>query len=173
MRKEDKALLIDSIAKRLEENQFIYITDISDLDAETTSNLRRTCFKNEVELMVVKNKLLKQAMERSEKDFSDLYEVLKGASSLMFAQTGNAPAKLIKEFRKENDKPILKGAFIEEDAYVGDNQLDTLASIKSKEELVADVIALLQSPAKNVISGLQSGGNILHGVLETLSERAE
>ena len=175
MRKEEKALLIDSIAQRLENNEFIYVTDISELDAETTSNLRRLCFKREVELVVVKNKFLKQAMERSEKDFTGLYETLAGHSSLMFAQAGNIPAKLIKEFRKDNkiEKPLLKGAYVEEVSYVGNDQLEMLSNIKSKNELIADVIALLQSPAKNVISGLQSGGNILHGVLETLSERAE
>ncbi len=173
MRKDDKALLIDSISQRLEENDFIYLTDIGDLDAETTSQLRRLCHKREVELVVIKNKLLKKAMNRSEKNFDDLHDVLKGHTSLMIAQAGNIPAKLIKEFTKDHKKPILKGAFIEEVTYVGEDKLEMLANIKSKNELIADVVALLQSPAKNVISGLQSGGNILHGVLETLSERAE
>ena len=122
-------------------------------------------------MSVVKNTLLAKAMEASEKDFGELPEVLKGNTSLMFSEVSNAPAKLIKAFRKNSDKPILKGAFIEEAIYVGDNQLDSLVDIKSKEEVIGDIIGLLQSPAKNVISGLKSGGGKLAGIIKTLSER--
>jgi large subunit ribosomal protein L10 len=141
------------------------------LDADTTSNLRRACFKANIRLSVVKNTLLAKAMEASEKDFGELPEILKGNTSLMFSEVSNAPAKLIKAFRKNSDKPILKGAFIEEAIYVGDNQLDSLVNIKSKEEVIGDIIGLLQSPAKNVISGLKSGGGKLAGIIKTLSER--
>jgi len=141
------------------------------LNAADTSNLRRICFKNNVKLIVVKNTLLKRALEESEVNFEELYPVLKGTTSIMFSNTGNGPAKLIKEFRKSHDKPVLKGAYVQESFYVGDNILDSLVSVKTKEELIGDVISLLQSPAKNVISALQSGGNTIHGVLETLSKK--
>ncbi len=147
------------------------LADISGLNASQTSNLRRACFKANVKLEVVKNTLLKKAMDNSEKELGELADVLKGNTSLMIAEAGNAPAKVIKEFRKKSDKPILKGAYIEEAIYVGDDQLDTLVSIKSKEELIGDIIGLLQSPAKNVISALQSGGSKLSGILKTLSEK--
>jgi large subunit ribosomal protein L10 len=147
------------------------LTDISELNAEKTSSLRRACFEQDIKLTVVKNTLLKKAMEKAELEYDELYEVLKGSTSIMFTEVGNQPAKLIQEFRRSNDKPILKGAFVEEGCYIGDDQLDALINVKSRDELVADIIALLQSPAKNVISALQSGGSILHGVLETLSER--
>jgi len=147
------------------------LTDISGLDAVQTFALRRACFKANIKLSVVKNTLLAKAMEASEKDFGDLQDVLKGNTSLMFSEVGNAPAKLIKDFRKKSEKPVLKGAFIEEAIYIGDDQISVLESIKSKEELIGDVIALLQSPAKNVISALQSGGSNLSGILKTLSER--
>jgi len=149
----------------------LYLTDISGLDAVQTFALRRACFKANIKLSVVKNTLLAKAMEASEKDFGDLQDVLKGNTSLMFSEVGNAPAKLIKDFRKKSEKPVLKGAFIEEAIYIGDDQISVLESIKSKEELIGDVIALLQSPAKNVISALQSGGSNLSGILKTLSER--
>ncbi|MFA8299842.1 MAG: 50S ribosomal protein L10 [Hyphomicrobiales bacterium] len=173
MRKEQKSQLIDSLAEQLTSTSHIYITDTSELNAEDTSNLRRLCFSSEVKLTVVKNTLLRKAMERSEKEFEGLYEVLKGSSSVMFSEVGNAPAKLIKEFRKTSDKPILKGAYVEESIYVGDESLETLVNIKSKDELIGDIITLLQSPAKNVISALQSGGQKISGILETLSEKAE
>jgi len=172
MRKEEKNQLIDSIASQLDNNNTIYIADTSNLNAEDTSNLRRLCFKKDIKLTVVKNTLLKRAMEKSEKNLDELYEILKGPSSLMFSEAGNAPAKLIKEFRKKSDKPVLKGAYVEEVSYLGDDQLELLVNIKSKNELIADVIALLQSPAKNVISGLQSAGQNLTGILKTLSEKA-
>ena len=171
MTREDKLTVIQDLTSQLSENATIYLADISGLDADTTSNLRRACFKANIRLSVVKNTLLAKAMEASEKDFGELPEVLKGNTSLMFSEVSNAPAKLIKTFRKTSDKPILKGAFIEEAIYVGDNQLDALVDIKSKEEVIGDIIGLLQSPAKNVISGLKSGGGKLAGIIKTLSER--
>ncbi len=171
MTKEEKSREIDKLTSLLESTNTIYIADIAGLNAQDTSNLRRLCFQREVSLSIVKNTLLKKAMERSEKKFDELYDVLIGNSSIMIAEAGNAPAKLIKEFRKKSNKPILKGAYIAESVYVGDDQLETLSSIKSKEELIGDVIALLQSPAKNVISALQSGGNTIAGLVKTLEER--
>lgn len=171
MKKEEKNQLIDSLAETLATNNNIYITDISDLNVETTSKLRRLCFKRNVEIKVVKNTLLKKAMERTEKDFSSLYEVLKGSTSIMLSEAGNVPAKLIKEFRKTSNRPILKGAYVQETCFVGDNQLDTLVNLKSKNELIGDIIGLLQSPARNVISALQSSGGKLAGIVKTLSEK--
>lgn len=173
MRKEDKQVLIDSILSELKACPNFYLTDVSELNAEKTSQLRRQCFNSGVKMIVVKNALLHKAMQQMEKDYEGLYDVLKGSTALMLCETGNAPAKLIKNFRKTSDRPILKGAFIEECCYIGDDMLDALCSIKSKNDLIADVIALLQSPMKNVISGLQSGGHKLSGILETLSERPE
>lgn len=171
MTRQEKATVIEDLKSQLAENTTIYLADISGLDAGTTSDLRRAAFKANIKLSVVKNTLLAKAMEASDKDFGDLNGVLKGNTSLMFSETGNAPAKLIKNFRKKSDKPLLKGAFIEEAVYVGDDKLDTLVSIKSKEEVIGDIIGLLQSPAKNVISGLKSGGGKLAGILKTLSEK--
>ncbi len=171
MKKEDKFQVIESITEKLENNEIFYLTDTSELDVETINRLRRLCFKKNVSMQVVKNTLLRKAMEKSSKDFEKLYEVLKGATSLMVSDTGNVPAKLIKEFRKTSPKPILKGAYIQESIYVGESQLDILESLKSKEELIGDIIGLLQSPANNVISALKSGGNTLAGVVKTLSEK--
>jgi large subunit ribosomal protein L10 len=171
MRKEEKSQLIDTLTEQLQNSNNIYITDISDLNVEITGKLRRLCFKKDVKLIVIKNTLLRKAMERSDKDFSDLYNTLKGATSIMLSEVNNEPAKLIKEFRKTSAKPILKGAYVEEMSFVGDKSLDLLISIKSKNELIGDIILALQSPAKNVISALQSGGQKLSGVLKTLSER--
>ena len=173
MRKEDKQVLIDSMLSELQACPNFYLTDISDLNAEKTSQLRRQCFNSGVKMIVVKNALFHKAMQQMEKNYEGLYDVLKGSTAVMFCETGNAPAKLIKNFRKTNDRPILKGAYIEECCYVGDEMLDALCNIKSKNDLIADVIALLQSPMKNVISALQSGGHKLSGILETLSERPE
>ena len=173
MRKEDKQVLIDSILNELKACPNFYLTDVSDLNAEKTSQLRRQCFNSGVKMIVVKNALLHKAMQQMEKDYEGLYDVLKGSTALMLCETGNAPAKLIKNFRKTSDRPILKGAFIEECCYIGDDMVDALCNIKSKNDLIADVIALLQSPMKNIISGLQSGGHKLSGILETLSERPE
>ena len=171
MRKEDKQVLIDSILSELKACPNFYLTDVSDLNADKTSQLRRQCFNSGVKMIVVKNALLHKAMQQMEKDYEGLYDVLKGSTALMLCETGNAPAKLIKNFRKTSDRPILKGAYIEECCYIGDDMIDALCNVKSKNDLIADVIALLQSPMKNVISGLQSGGHKLSGILETLSER--
>ena len=171
MRKEDKKVLIDSISQQLEEANNFYLTNISALNAEDTSDLRRLSFKNGIKLVVVKNTLLKKAMENVDKDLSELHSTLVGNTAIMFSEAGNAPAKMIKEFRKNSDKPIIKGAYIEETVYLGDDQLEFLVSIKSKDELIADIVALLQSPVKNVVSSLQSGGSTLTGILKTLSER--
>jgi large subunit ribosomal protein L10 len=171
MTREEKSQVIQDLTGRLTENPVIYLADISGLNAADTSNLRRACFKANVKLAVVKNTLLAKAMESSDKDFGDLSSVLKGNTSLMISDTGNAPAKVIKAFRKGKEKPILKGAYVEEAVYVGDDQLDNLVNIKSKEEVIGDIIGLLQSPAKNVISALQSGGGKIHGILQTLSEK--
>ena len=171
MTREEKSQVISDLTGKLTDNQVIYLADISGLNALDTSNLRRACFKANVKLSVVKNTLLAKAMESSEKDFGDLPTTLKGNTSLMISDTGNAPAKVIKEFRKGGEKPILKGAYVEEAVYIGDDQLESLVNIKSKEELIGDIIGLLQSPAKNVISALQSGGGKIHGILQTLSEK--
>ena len=171
MTREEKATVIKDLTAQLADNPNIYLADISGLNAVDTSNLRRACFKANIKLAVVKNTLLAKAMEASDKEFGELPEVLKGNTSLMLSETGNAPAKLIKNFRKKSDKPVLKGAFIEEAIYIGDNYLDALVEIKSKEEVIGDIIGLLQSPAKNVISGLKSGGGKLAGILKTLSEK--
>ena len=173
MKKEYKSELIESLAEQLKSTKYLYIADISDLNVETTNRLRRLCFKRGVQLQVVKNTLLRKAMEQSDQDFSPLYEILKGGSSIMTSDIGNLPAKVIKEFRRTSPKPILKGAYIEEMTFIGDNQLDFLLAIKSKNEVIADVIAMLQSPARNVIMALQSGGQTISGVLKTLSEKPE
>ena len=171
MTREEKSQVIQDLNAQLADNANIYIADISGLNAVATSDLRRACFKANVKLAVVKNTLLEKAMEASDKDFGDLPSTLKGNTSVMYAEAGNAPAKVIKAFRKKSNKPLLKGAFIEEAIYLGDDQLDALVDIKSREELIGDIIGLLQSPAKNVISALKSGGNTLSGLVKTLSER--
>ena len=171
MTREEKSVAINEILDVLKSNQNIYLTDISGLNSLETSNLRRMCFKAGVKLSVVKNTLLEKAMESSEKDFGELKETLKGNTSVMIAEVSNAPAKVIKNFRKKSERPILKGAMIEEDIYVGDEQLETLFTIKSKEELIGDIIMLLQSPAKNVISALSSSGGKLSGILQTLANK--
>ena len=171
MTREEKSQVIEELTAQLADNTNIYLTDISGLNAVDTTNLRRACFKANVSLAVVKNTLLEKAMEASEKDFGDLPTTLKGNTSVMYSETGNAPAKVIKEFRKKSEKPLLKGAFIEEAIYIGDDLLDTLVDIKSKEELLGEIITLLQSPAKNVISALKSGGGTIAGLVKTLSER--
>ena len=174
MRKEDKLTIIEEIANTLKEYSCVYLAETNGLDAEKTSALRRECFKSDIKLVAVKNTLLKKAMEQSDVDYSGLYPALKGSTSLMLSNTGNAPAKLIKKFVKKDDVlPALKAAFVEETVYMGADQLDFLANLKSKNELIADVVALLQSPAKNVISALQSSGNKLHGILETLTNKKE
>jgi len=171
MTKEQKVQEIQDLTDKLSSVKNLYLTDIAGLDAVQTSALRRACFNSNIKLSVVKNTLLEKAMEASDKDFGNLKEVLKGNTSLMFSDVGNTPAKLIKNFRKKTEKPLLKGAYIEEAIYIGDDQIDVLESIKSKEELIGEVITLLQSPAKNVISLLQSGRSNISGILKTLSER--
>ncbi len=171
--REEKYQIMESLTEQLKGSDIIYLADTSDLDVETVSNLRRLCFRRNVSLQVVKNTLLKKAMEKSEKDLSPFFDVLKGPTSLMLSDTGNLPAKLIKEFRKKKEKPLLKAAYIGEAFFFGDDQLDALTKIKSREELIGDLIGLLQSPAKNVVSALQSGGGTLAGVLKTLSEKEE
>jgi len=173
MTREEKSRAITEITDVLSQNEIIYLTDISGLSSVETSNLRRMCFKSGVKLKVMKNTLLEKAMTSSDKDFGDLLETLKGNTSVMLSDIGNAPAKVIKDFRKKSDKPILKGAIIENDIYLGDEQLEILFAIKSKEEIIGDIILLLQSPAKNVISALKSSGNKLSGIIQTLSNREE
>jgi len=170
MRKEDKSTIIDTIASTIKDYSNFYLTNIETLNSAKTSELRRECAKQEIKLMVVKNTLLKKALESLDGDFSELDAALKGNTAIMFSNTANAPAKLIAKYKKEGI-PALKAAYVQESFYVGAENLKALENIKSKEELVADVIMLLQSPAKNVISALQSGGNTIHGVLETLSKR--
>jgi large subunit ribosomal protein L10 len=173
MRRDEKNAIIDSLAERIKEYSHFYLTDTAQLNAADTSALRRLCFERDIKLIVVKNTLLQRALEQSEGNYDELYPVLEGYMSIMFTNSGNVPAKLIKEFRKKHDKPVLKGAYVEESIYVGDNALDALISIKTKDEVIGDIIMLLQSPAKNIISALQSGANTIHGVLETLSKREE
>jgi len=173
MKKEDKSAIIEKIQQTIGEYSHFYLADSQGLNAENTSKLRKACYKKNIKLMVVKNTLLHQALEKCETDYSQLYDSLKGATALMLSNTGNEPARLIKDFSKTNkqEKPALKAAYVEESFYIGANQLEALVNIKSKNELIADIIALLQSPAKNVVSALQSGGTIIHGVLKTLAER--
>ena len=171
MRREEKEVIIDNLAQRLDETKHFYLTDISSLNAEQTSNLRRKCFERDISLLVVKNTLLRQAMEKCKGDFNDLYDILKDSTSIMFSETGNTPAKLIKEFRKTMEKPLLKAAFVEESIYIGDDQLEALSNIKSKDELLGDLLMLLQSPATNLVSALASSSNKMAGALLTLSEK--
>jgi large subunit ribosomal protein L10 len=172
MTKEEKNQAIAELVEQVSASPVVYLAETSELDAGSTSNLRRMCFQNDITLKVVKNTLLKRAMDEVEgRDFSPLYETLKGNTTLLLANVGNGPAKLIKEFRKKHDKPVLKGAYVEAECYIGDDQLQALADIKSKDELFGELIGLLQSPAKNVISALKSGGGTIAGLVKTLSER--
>ncbi|MCF8225180.1 MAG: 50S ribosomal protein L10 [Bacteroidales bacterium] len=171
MRREEKNAIIEDLITDLNNARHFYLADISELNAEETSNLRRKCFESQIRLMVVKNTLLKKAMEKSDGNFEDFYDVLKDSTSIMFSEAGNVPAKLIKEFRKTMDKPVLKAAFVEESIYIGDNQLDSLSMIKSKEELLADLLTLLTSPATSLASALASSGSKMAGALKTLSEK--
>ena len=172
MKKEIKDTIIVELGEKLKEYPHFYLVDVTGLNAEKTSKLRRKCFKNEIKMVVVKNNLLHKAFEAFDVDFTELYDTLKGNTAVMFCNTANVPAKLLKEYTKEGI-PALKGAYAEEGIFVGADKLEELASIKSKSELIADVVALLQSPAKNVLSALQSGAGTIHGVLKTLGERAE
>ena len=173
MTRTEKDQLIDELVQMLTEKNVVYLTDASGLDSEATTSLRRECFKKDINVRVVKNTLLRKAMERTEgREYTDLYEVLKGQTALLVGDVGNAPARVLKEFRKKHDMPVLKGAYVEEATYLGDNNLEALTAIKSKEEVIADVIVLLQSPAKNVIGALNSGGNTLSGLVKALQERS-
>jgi large subunit ribosomal protein L10 len=172
MKREVKDTIIAELGEKLNEYPHFYLVDVTGLDAAATSDLRRKCFKNEVKMVVVKNKLLRKALDASEVDYEPLYDSLKGNTAVLFSQVANKPAKLLKEYKKAGI-PALKAAYAEESVFVGADKLEELAALKSKAELIADVVALLQSPAKNVVSALQSGANTIHGVLKTLGERAE
>jgi len=171
MNKEEKNELVLALTEQIKEFGNFYITDTSNLTVAKINNIRRKCFESDITMKVAKNSLIRKAMEAVGGDFDPIYDVLKGSSSILFSKSSTAPAKLIKQLRKGSDKPILKAAYIDSAVFVGDNQLDTLVNLKSKEQLVGEIIGLLQSPAKNVISALQSGGNILAGVVKTLQER--
>jgi large subunit ribosomal protein L10 len=172
MTKQEKAQYIDNLVQELTESNVFYLADTSGLTVDVVNSLRRRCFQSNIKMRVVKNTLLVKAMDRVEgKNYGDLKDILAGATSIMFCEVSNAPAKLIQDFRKKNDKPILKGAYIHEATFVGDNQLDTLVSLKSREELIGEIIGLLQSPAKNVVSGLTGAGSKIAGILKTLGER--
>ena len=173
MTREEKNKLIKDLDTLLSENKNFYLADISGLSAEESSDLRRLCFKREVSLKVVKNTLLKKAMERNDSNFEEFYQTLSGSTSIMLTEVGNSPAKIIKEFRKKHNKPILKAAVIEDCFYLGDENLDSLVELKSKEELIGEIISLLQSPINNVISSLQSGGKKLSGIVTALKEKAD
>ena len=172
MKKEEKDTIVTELGQKLAEYPHCYLVDVTGLDAEATSKLRRKCFQSEIKMVVVKNKLLIKALDASEVDFEPLYASLKGNTAVMFAQTANVPAKLLKDYKKEGI-PALKAAYAEESFYVGADKLDELAALKSKNEVIAEIVTLLQSPAKNVVSALQSGANTIHGVLKTLGERPE
>ncbi len=169
----EKNDIVGDLTNIINESKHIYITDISCLNSVATGNIRRDCFKKQILLKVTKNTLLKKAFEQSNKNLEELYPLLNGSTSIMLSEIGNEPARLIKEFRRKSDKPIIKGAYVEECVYIGDNQLDALCNIKNKNELIADVVALLQSPIKNVVSALESSKNIISGVVKTLSEKEE
>jgi len=171
MKSSEKQVIINNLQEQIDSYDHFYLADIAGLNAEDTSELRRLCFKQDVKLVVVKNTLLRKALESSEKNAEEIYDALKGNTSVMFTTSGNVPAKLIKEFSKKHKKPVLKAAYVEEAVYMGADQLDALVAVKSKNELIADVVALLQSPMKTVLGQLQSGGNIIHGVLDTLKEK--
>jgi len=171
MNKEEKHDVVLALAEQMKEYGNFYITDTSNLTVAKINDIRRKCFESDIKMQVTKNTLIRKAMEVVDGDFTEIYDVLKGSSSIMFSKSGTAPAKLIKELRKRGDKPVLKAAYIDTAVFIGDNQLDALVNLKSKEQLVGEIIGLLQSPAKNVISALQSGGNILAGVVKTLQER--
>jgi large subunit ribosomal protein L10 len=171
MTKEEKHDLVIDLTAQMKEFGNFYITDTSNLTVAKINGIRRECFENDIIMKVAKNSLIKKAMEAAGGDFSPVYDVLKGSSSILFAKSATAPAKLIKKLRKKGDKPVLKAAYIDSAIFVGDNQLDTLINLKSKEQLIGEIIGLLQSPAKNVISALQSGGNTIAGLVKTLQER--
>jgi large subunit ribosomal protein L10 len=171
MNKEEKYELVNALTEQINEYGNFYITDTADLTVAKVNNIRRKCFESDIVMQVAKNSLIEKALEAADGDYTALYDVLKGTSTILFSKSAKAPAKLIKELRRQGDKPILKAAYVYSSAFVGDNQLDALMTLKSKEELVGDIIGLLQSPAKNVISALKSGGNTIAGLVKTLQER--
>lgn len=171
MKIEQKSQIIDQIAKDLADYSNVYVTDISGFTVETVNQLRRICFRKDVKIKVVKNTLLKRAMDKSENDYSEIYPALVGETSIMLSNVGNLPARIIKDFRNKNSKPLLKAAYIEQATYFGDDQLDALCNVKSRDELIGDIVGLLQSPARNVISALQASGGKLAGIVKTLSEK--
>ena len=172
MTREEKSKYIDELAVEIQDSSVFYITDTSELPVDKVNAIRRKCFQSNIRLRVVKNALLQKAFDRVEgRDFKEFESTLKGGTSIMFSEVGNAPAKLITEFRKKGDKPVLKGAYIDESIFIGDSQLTTLAELKSKEELIGEIIGLLQSPIKNVVSGLKGSGDTITGILKTLENR--
>ncbi|RYY06211.1 MAG: 50S ribosomal protein L10 [Sphingobacteriaceae bacterium] len=171
MKKEEKFEVVNALTEQIKEYGNFYITDTSNLTVAKINAIRRKCFESDIKIQVAKNSLIKKAVEAIGGDFTPMYDALKGSSSIMFSKSTNAPAKLIKELRKSGEKPVLKAAYIQSSFFIGDNQLDALINLKSKEQLIGDIIGLLQSPAKNVVSALQSGGNKLAGILKTLEER--
>lgn len=173
MRKEEKTQIINSLSEQLQASPNFYIADTSGLNAENTSKLRRLCFEKNIKLVVAKNTFLRKALEQNGFGDESIYSVLEGPTAIMFCETANAPAKLIKDFSKKHEKPVLKGAYVQECVYLGKEMLEELVNIKSREELIGDIIGMLQSPAKNVISALQSSGDKLAGIVKTLSERPE
>ena len=175
MRKEEKAQILESIAAQIQETPNFYVTDISGLNAEQTTKLRRDCFEQNIKLVVVKNTLLKKALkDMGNEEMTNLFPILEGPTAVMYTTTPNAPAKLIKKYADSGaEKPALKGAYVQECAFVGADKLNELCNIKSREELIGDIVGLLQSPARNVISALQPAGGKLAGIVKTLSERGE
>lgn len=171
MTREEKNKVVDGLVEKIQGSTHFYLTDISALNAEDTGRLRRKCFENNIALVVAKNTLLKLALDKIQGEYDELYHALKGNTAIMLSEIGNLPAKLIKDFRKKSDRPVLKGAYVMESIYMGDNQIDALVNIKSRDELIGDIVLLLQSPAKNVISALKSGGGKIAGIVKTLSER--
>jgi large subunit ribosomal protein L10 len=171
MNKEEKHDLVLALSEQMKEYGNFYITDTSDLTVAKINDIRRKCFDSDIKMQVAKNSLIKKAMEAAGGDYTEIYDVLKGSSSILFSKSATAPAKLIKQLRKGGDKPVLKAAYIDSAIFIGDNQIDALTKLKSKEQLIGEIIGLLQSPAKNVVSALQSGGNTLAGLVKTLQER--
>ena len=170
MNKEEKVKVVEELKGQLNDYKSIYLTDIAGLNSIQTSKLRRECFNSNVKLSVVKNTFLERAMSESDNDFGELKDLLKGNTTIMLSEIGNSPAKVIKKFRKDGDKPILKGAFVDEAIYIGDDQIEALFNLKSKEEVIGEIIGILQSPAKNVISALKSSSGKIAGLVKTLSE---
>ncbi len=171
MNREEKQGVVVELQEKIQEFGNFYIADTSSLSVEKVNSIRRKCFESGIEMKVAKNTLIKIAIEGLEGNVSDIFPALKGQSALLFSKVGNGPAKLIKALRKTSDKPILKAAYIDSAVFVGDQNLDALVSLKSREELIGDIIGLLQSPAKNVVSALKSGGSTIAGIVKTLQEK--